>query len=226
MRDNMLASVKNWVFDLDDTLYPSSDALYAQMCSRIQTYIMNLLHVDEKQAWIIQKDYYVRYGATVRGLMLEHGINPESFVEYVHQLDLSPLKTDKELDGYLKNLDARKFIFTNGAKSHALRVIKHLGIDGNFEGIFSISDADYTPKPAKETYVKMLDTFGIAAGESIMCDDNQRNLLTAHELGMKTLWINGNTRDNKFNTVADTPDFCDFRTPDLKSFLKPLCAAA
>lgn len=226
MRDDMLASVKNWVFDLDDTLYPSCEALYAQMCRRIQTYIMNLLGVDEKQAWTIQKDYYVRYGATVRGLMLEHGIKPESFVDFVHELDLSPLREDKELDGILKNLNARKFIFTNGAKSHALRVTKRLGIDGNFEGIFSISDANYMPKPAKETYVKMLDTFGIDAGDSIMCDDNQRNLLTAHELGMKTLWITGNARDNKFNTVTDAPDFCDFQTPDLKSFLKPLCAAA
>lgn len=219
-----LTNVKNWIFDLDDTLYPSSDVLYKQMSDRIKHYIMTLLKVDANQAWNIQKDYYLRYGATVRGLILEYHIKPEDFTEYVHQLDLSPLKKDTRLNECLHKIGGRKFVFTNGAKSHARRVVEKLGVADAFEDIFSISDADYIPKPQKEPYVKMLDTFKIDAADSVMFDDNQRNLLTAHELGLKTVWINGNTRDNKYNTLTETPDFCDFQTPKLTDFLKNLAA--
>ena len=220
-----LTRIKNWVFDLDDTLYPSSAELYAQMCNRIKRFIMDLLNVDEEKAWDIQKNYYVKYGATVRGLVLEHKIKPETFNEYVHQLDLSPLKKDEELNKRLSSLHVKKFIFTNGAKSHAERVTQKLGIAHEFEGIFSISDADFIPKPSKEAYLKMLDTFQIEPNESVMLDDNQRNLKTAHEIGMKTVWINANFHDNVYNTLSDTPDFCDFQTPKLATFLKNINVA-
>ena len=98
-----LKNIHNWIFDLDDTLYPPSKELYSQMAERIRTYIMNVLHIDEKTASIVQKDYYKKYGATVHGLMVEHHIQPEDFTDYVHQLDLSPIKENPQL----KNTSSR-----------------------------------------------------------------------------------------------------------------------
>lgn len=219
MTQIVLSRFRNWIFDLDDTLYPSSQEVYNQMADRIRTYLMNLLHISAEDAWTIQKDYYIRYGATARGLMLEHRINPKDFVDDIHQLDLTPLKPDARLKEELKKLPGNRFIFTNGANIHARRVLKQLELTDLFSGIFSINEANYLPKPAPETYHNMLRFFDISPEQSIMFDDNQKNLLTAHQLGLTTVWISSNTRDNIYNSITDAPDFCDYHTSSVCSFL-------
>ena len=215
-------SIKNYVFDLDDTLYPPSEEIFGQMAARIRSFIMNLLGVDNDAAHKMQENYYKKYGATVRGLILEHNIAPEEFNDYVHTLDLSSLNENKELKQRLTRLSGHKFIFTNGAYEHAERVSEKLGIGKCFDGIFSIREANYIPKPAEETFRRMLGHFKINPDESVMFDDSQVNLKSAHNVGMKTVWITHNDRDNRFNTLSETPDFCDYTTDDLISFLKKI----
>lgn len=217
-----LKNIRSWIFDLDDTLYPSTEGLFSQMADRIQSFIMDALHVNGEDASEIQKKYYKKYGATVRGLMLEHNIRPEDFTDYVHDLDLSCLKKNKPLRAAVSALPGRRFVFTNGAYHHAERVLKCIGLEDCFDGIFSIREAGYIPKPAKETYLKMLETFGISPESAVMFDDSQTNLLTAHKIGMKTVWISTNIRDNVYNMISKTPDFCDYQTDDLVSFLSSL----
>ncbi len=214
-----LKEVTNWVFDLDDTLYPSSEEIFGQMAERIQAFIMQALKTDAQRAWQIQRDYYQRYGATVRGLMLEYGIPPESFTDYVHELDLSVLKENPELKKCLKALKGKKVVFTNGAYHHAQRVLERLGISGCFDGIFSIREAEYLPKPAVETYEKMLNSFAIDPHKAVMFDDSQSNLKTACGLGMKTVWISTNEYNNPYNKVSGEAEFWDFQTDDLVRFL-------
>ena len=216
-----LKNINGWVFDLDDTLYPPTGEIYAQMANRICAYVMKTLHLDEKSAAVIQKDYYRKYGATVCGLMKEHHIDPEDFTDYIHKLDLSSLRENPELRKLLNALNGRKFIFTNGAYEHAERVLERLGLRECFSGIFSIREADYIPKPALQTYLKMLKTFGLKAEESIMFDDSPANILGAKRAGMHTVWISSNVENNKYCSV-ETKDFCDYETPDLMSFLSAL----
>lgn len=216
-----LKNIKGWVFDLDDTLYPPTGEIYAQMSNRICAYVMKTLHLDKKAAAVIQKDYYRKYGATVRGLIIEHNVDPEDFTDYVHELDLSSLKKNPQLKKCLDALNGKKFIFTNGAYQHAERVLERLGLNECFSGIFSIREADYIPKPALPTYMKMLKTFGLKAEESIMFDDSPANILGAKRAGMHTVWISSNVENNKYCSV-DTQDFCDYETPDLMTFLSAL----
>ncbi|MBR1777118.1 MAG: pyrimidine 5'-nucleotidase [Alphaproteobacteria bacterium] len=215
---NKLKNIQGWVFDLDDTLYPPTGEIYAQMAERICAYVMKTLHIDKKEASVIQKEYYRKYGATVRGLMIEYDIDPEDFTNYVHQLDLSSLKENPQLKACLQALSGKKFIFTNGAYQHAERVLEQLGIRECFSGIFSIREAGYIPKPAEETYRKMLETFQLNPQESIMFDDSPANVLGAKKVGMHTVWISSNVENNKYCSV-DSQDFCDYETPDLISFL-------
>lgn len=218
---NDFKNIRNWVFDLDDTLYPPSKELYAQMAERIRAFIMRALNVDEKTASVIQKDYYKKYGATVCGLMVEHDVSPEEFTDYVHELDLSSIRPDPELKKRLNALSGKKFVFTNGAHHHAERVLDRLDLRDFFSGIFSIREAGYIPKPAEKTYLKMLDAFGIAAGESVMFDDSPANILAAKKVGMKTVWISSNVENNQYCSVDDK-NFCDYETPDLVEFLTGL----
>ena len=219
-----LRHLSNWIFDLDDTLYPSSPEVYAEMTKRIRDYLMDLLHVSADKAWEIQKDYYVRYGATACGLMKERHMDPAPFIDYIHTLDLSPLHPDPALRAALEKIDGKRFIFTNGAHAHARRVLDRIGLSDLFSDIFSIEDAGFIPKPNPGTYRAMLERFKINAEDSVMFDDNQKNLLTAHQLGLTTVWITSNKRDNIYNTLTETPDFCDYRTPSVSDFLKRAAA--
>ena len=216
-----LKNIQGWVFDLDDTLYPPTGEIYAQMADRIREYIMKTLDLDAKTAGILQKDYYRKYGATVCGLMIEHDINPNDFTDYIHELDLSSLEENPQLKKCLNAIEGKKFVFTNGAYQHAERVLKRLGLSDCFSGIFSIREADYIPKPALQTYLKMLDTFGLKADESIMFDDSPANILGAKRVGMRTVWISSNVENNKYCSV-ETQDFCDYETPELMTFLSAL----
>src|SRR5690606_11542199 len=103
------------VFDLDNTLYPRHTNLFAQVDRRIRDYVERLLAVPPEEAHRIQKDYYRRYGTTLRGLMVEHGIRPDDFLEYVHDIDHSPVEADPALAAAIAGLPGRKFILTNGS---------------------------------------------------------------------------------------------------------------
>lgn len=218
--NELLHGLRHWVFDLDDTLYPPSPAVYDQMAKRIQSYIMRMLDVDKETAWYIQKSYYKKYGATVHGLMIEHQIDPSDFTRYVHRLDLSSLKPDPEMQKLLAALPGKRYVFTNGAHEHAARVLEQIGLDKVIDGIFAIDEAGYVPKPAPQTYEKMLAAFEIDRAKSMMFDDNQANVLAAKKEGMFATWISSNVANNKYCAV-DEKDFCDFQTTDVKTFLTP-----
>src|ERR1700739_3517377 len=89
--------VETWVFDLDNTLYPHHLNLWQQVDVRIRDYIVGLLKVTHDEAFRMQKDYYKRYGTTLRGLMKEHGLEPDEFLDIVHQIDYSPLTPNPTL---------------------------------------------------------------------------------------------------------------------------------
>ncbi len=186
-----------WVFDLDNTLYPSSCSLFPQIDLRMRQFIAERLGLSLEEAFVLQKRYYREFGTTLRGLMLNHGLEPDAFLAFVHDIDCSVLEPCQRLDGMLEQLGGRKIVFTNGSERHALNVMERLGIERHFEAIFDIAAAEFIPKPQPETYRKMVQRHGFDPRASAMFEDLHRNLLPAHAIGMTTVWIKG----------EDHPDF-------------------
>jgi len=183
------------VFDLDNTLYPHH-LLWQQVDDRIRAYVAEFLNVSKDEAFRVQKDYYKRYGTTMRGLMTEHGLDPDDYLEYVHQIDHSPLEPNPALGAALEKLPGRKLILTNGTRKHADAVMRRLEIHQHFEDVFDIVAAELEPKPAVRTYERFLARHDVDAAKAAMFEDLARNLEAPHALGMTTvLVVPGGTRE-------------------------------
>jgi putative hydrolase of the HAD superfamily len=181
--------VETWVFDLDNTLYPHHLNLWQQVDDRIRSFIADYLKVPSEQAFRIQKDYYRRYGTTMRGLMTEHGLTPGGFLDFVHRIDHSPLQPDAALGAALERLPGRKLVLTNGTRAHADAVMKRLAVHQHFEDVFDIIAADLEPKPAANTYRRFLDRHGVDPAKAAMFEDLARNLEAPHALSMTTVLV-------------------------------------
>jgi putative hydrolase of the HAD superfamily len=181
--------VENWVFDLDNTLYPHHLNLWQQVDERIRAFVADFLKISKDDAFRLQKDYYKRYGTTMRGLMAEHGMKPDDYLEYVHQIDHSPLTPNPQLGDALEKLPGRKLILTNGTRKHAENVMKRLEIDRHFEDVFDIAAADLDPKPLPQVYERFLKRHDVNPGKAAMFEDLARNLEVPHRLGMTTVLV-------------------------------------
>jgi putative hydrolase of the HAD superfamily len=204
--------IETWVFDLDNTLYPASCRLFDQMHIRMSDFIRERFDVDEVEALRRRREYYLKYGTTLRGLMVEHDMHPTAFLDYVHQIDYTAVQHSAELQTALKQLPGRKLIFTNGTAVHAQCVVRRLGIENLFDGIFDIVDSDYIPKPVRTPYDKFAAQFEINTSRAAMFEDIDLNLEAPHEMGMTTVLI---TEDKKH----DAP-YVHHTTNDLANFLK------
>ncbi len=221
------ADVDTWVFDLDNTLYPRHINLFAQVDVRIREYVSRLLGLGPEEARHVQKDYYRRYGTTLRGLMQEHGVPAEDFLAYVHDIDHSPVMPDPRLGSAIERLPGRKFIFTNGSRAHAEKIAGRLGITHHFDDIFDIVSANLVPKPHRETYDGFVALTGIQPQRAAMFEDLSRNLAVPAALGMATVLIVPDGLSNVITTDdwelegSDAPHV-DFVTDNLAAFLEDL----
>lgn len=184
-----LDHVETWIFDLDNTLYPASSNLFAQVDRRIGEFIAGYFDLPLDEAKRKQKAYYRDYGTTLRGLMTEHDVDPVAFLDYVHDIDVTPITPSAALDAALADLPGRKLIYTNGSTRHAENVIGRLGVAHRFEGIFDIVAADYVPKPDPRPYAAMVERHGVDPTRAAMVEDIARNLVPAAALGMTTVWV-------------------------------------
>jgi putative hydrolase of the HAD superfamily len=181
--------VDTWVFDLDNTLYPHHLNLWQQVDDRIRNYVAEFLGVTYEDAFRKQKDFYRRYGTTMRGMMTEHSMKPDDFLAYVHQIDHSPITPNPALGAALDKLPGRKLILTNGTRAHADAVMKRLAIGHHFEDVFDIVAGELEPKPLPATYDRFLALHGVDAGKAAMFEDLARNLEVPHRLGMTTVLV-------------------------------------
>ena len=181
--------VETWVFDLDNTLYPHHLNLWQQVDERIRDYIAGFLNITHDEAFRLQKDYYRRYGTSMRGLMTEHGMKPDDFLDFVHQIDHSPLEPNPGLGAAIERLPGRKLILTNGTRRHADAVMQRLGIHEHFDDIFDIVAADLEPKPLPQTYNRFLARHDVDPTKAAMFEDLARNLQVPHALGMTTVLV-------------------------------------
>jgi putative hydrolase of the HAD superfamily len=222
--------VRDWVFDLDNTLYPRHTNLFSQIDRNMTAYVAELLQLPPEEAREVQKRYYRDHGTTLQGLMLNHGIDANQFLERVHDIDYSWISPDPALGEAIRQLPGRKFIFTNGDTRHAERTAQALGILKDFDDIFDIVAADLLPKPAAATYDKFLGLHKVDAAHAAMFEDLPRNLLVPKTLGMTTVLIVPRNLEEALGEAWEREgregEQIDYMTDDLAGFLSPLGTVA
>ena len=209
-----------WIFDLDNTLYDINLGVFKKISKRMTKFIINELELDEYKAKTLQKEMFLKYGLTLRGLIVEKKINPDRFLNYVHDVDHPELTRDNELISLLRNLSGKKYIYTNAPYNHAKKILTVLGAFDLFDDILDIKKTDYIPKPDLTSFEIMQRKFGISfknVKKSIFIEDTVKNLKPAKQIGMSTVWI-----ENKLNCEEFKKDFSfvDYSFKNVKSFLK------
>jgi len=215
-------SFKNWIFDLDNTIYDIKAGVFEKISSRITEYIIRALSITREEANLVRSNMYKKYGLTLTGLMREYGIAPDEYLDYIHDVTHPELKYDEQLKVNLNNLIGRKFIYTNASQNHSKNILSVMGIEAEFEKILDIKATKYLPKPDPKSYRIMLKAFGISTdqiGNSIFIEDTAKNLRPAKLLGLKTVWI-----ENDFNLkdYRQNSEFIDYKYSDIKSFLNDI----
>ncbi|WP_417257662.1 pyrimidine 5'-nucleotidase [Celeribacter sp.] len=189
MVSDHFSHVREWIFDLDNTLYPPSACLFEQIEPRMTDWVQRELNVSEAEANRLRHAYWMDYGTTLSGMMELHGTDPLPYLTYVHDIDFSTLSRDMELRAHINALPGRKIVFTNGSEPYAKRVLEARGLTGIFDAIYGIEHADFHPKPAAQAFDTILKKDGLAPYEAAMFEDDPRNLKVPHALGMKTVHI-------------------------------------
>ena len=211
--------IKCWIFDLDNTLYSGKTKVFEQVDKRMSKYISNKLDVSVEEAKKIQKNYFYKYNTTLNGMIKNHKIDPNEFLEFVHDINIDFLQKDPELEKEIEKLNGKKIIFTNGSRKHALNVTKRIGIDQLFDDIFDIVDCNFIPKPSIEPYKKLVEKHKIDPKLCVFVEDIARNLKPAYEMGMKTVWIEN---DEPWASKFSDSEFVNYRTNNLSEFLKKI----
>ena len=178
-----------WIFDLDNTLYPSSIDMFSQIDVLMGRFIAELLGCDLAEAKRVQKMYFHDHGTTLAGLMHYHAIEPREFLDYVHAVDMGVLADAPRLRDRLMALPGRRLIFTNADAAYAARALDALGIADCFDGMWDIHAMTYRPKPEMSAYAGLIEAFDIDPASSVFIEDSARNLTPAKTLGMQTVWI-------------------------------------
>ena len=214
-----LSRIDCWIFDLDNTLYPASADLFELIDQKMGLFVQNLLGLDPATAHRVQKDYFVRHGTTLSGLMTEHGVDPDQFLDFVHDIPMDRLSPAPALAAAINALPGRKMVFTNGDATYANRVLDALDLAACFESVFDIREAGYRPKPELEPYHLLCESRAIDPNRALFVEDMARNLKPAKSLGMATVWINNGSE--QANGLASA-DYIDFETHDLSHWLSAL----
>ena len=212
-------SFQNWIFDLDNTMYDINLGLFKKISNRITDFIMSKYSLDIDQAKKIQKEYYLKYGLTLRGLIVEKKLEPEEFLDYVHDVEHPELKKNDQLISKIRILEGKKIIFTNATSKHAKKILKILELEHDFDQIIDIKDLEYIPKPDKRSYKKLLECLNLNKenlDKTIFFEDTVKNLIPAKELGITTVWMKNSINEKDF---MKNYNFIDYSFNNLNEFL-------
>ena len=211
--------INTWIFDLDNTLYSADSGIFQQVHRLMGEFIANNLNMEISEAKKLQSKYYKQHGTTLRGMMDNHGVDPDYFLEEVHRLDYSIVGPNKLLNDELEKLEGRKIIYTNANEKHVLDVLKRINLSDYFDEIFDIKLANYIPKPKIKPYEQIIELFNIDASRSAMFDDIAKNLVPAKKVGFTPVWIDAGY-ENFSDDIEASKDYLDYQTRNLSLFLK------
>ena len=211
--------INTWIFDLDNTLYSADSGIFQQVHRLMGEFISKNLNMDMPEAKKLQSKYYKQHGTTLRGLMDNHGIDPDHFLDEVHRLDYSIVGSNKILNEELLKLQGRKIIYTNANKQHVIDVLDRIDLSNFFDEIFDIKMANYIPKPELKPYEQIINLFNIEPKSSAMFDDIAKNLVPAKKVNFTSVWIDAGY-ENFSDDIKASKEYLDFSTRDLSLFLK------
>ena len=211
--------IEDWVFDLDNTIYPAKSNLFARVAQKMTDFLMVEFKLEEPEAAALKTRLFREYGTTMHGLMQEFGMESGPFLSYVHDIDLSDVSPDSELDSLLGQLPGRKHIFTNGTVAHAENILGAFGVRSHFDFIFDIIGANHEPKPAMRPYEIFLSQSGINPANAVMIEDMAVNLRAPAALGMGTIWIE---HDYEWAKQGSDEDYVQYKSADIKSCLREI----
>lgn len=215
-----LRHVRSWIFDLDNTLYRADNGIFAQIEARMTDYVSAFLKLPRDAARTRQKDLYRHYGTTLNGLMHERGCDAEEYLRFVHDIDLGDLARDEALTSALDQLPGRRFVFTNGCRDHAGRILDRLGMTHLFEQVWDIRTIGFAPKPDVRAYDSVVAAGAIVPQEAALFDDIARNLVPARAMGMTTVWLKTDAPWGKHGPLMDVCEGdISHQTEDLTQFL-------
>jgi putative hydrolase of the HAD superfamily len=207
-----LSHIDAWLFDLDNTLYPEDSQVMALVSRRMTAFVARELDLPEDEALLLQKKYLHDHGTTLSGLMANHGVDPVSFMDEVHDISLETLSPDPALQLALARLPGRRLVFTNGSTKHARRVMAARGIEALFDDIFDIAACGYVPKPHPDTFAAIVRYYHLDPARTAFFEDMARNLAPAAEIGMTTVLVGPRALETE-------AAFVHHRTDDLAAFL-------
>jgi putative hydrolase of the HAD superfamily len=219
--DARFSHIRDWIFDLDNCLYPASAGLFDLIDERMGAYIQRLLSCDAAEAKRVQKLHFHAHGTTLAGLMRDHEVDPHHFLADVHAIPLDRVEPNPELASLLEQLPGRKFVFTNGDAPYAHRVLDAIGVREHFDDLHDIHASSYRPKPDPYGYALLCERFRIDPARALLVDDMAGNLKPAKALGMTTVWVdNGSERGSH-----GLGDFVDERIESVSDWLGQVVGA-
>ena len=210
--------INTWVFDLDNTLYSADSGIFQQVHVLMGEFVSKHLNINIKEAKEIQRKYYKQHGTTLRGMMDNHGVDPDDFLSEVHKLDYSIIGPNIDLNEELKILEGRKIIYTNANLQHTVDVLEKLQLTNMFTDIFDIKKANYIPKPEISPYNQFIKNFNIDPESTIMFDDIAKNLVPAKNVGFTSVWIDAGY-ENFSDDIASSKKYLDYETKNISNFL-------
>tara|TARA_B100000686_G_scaffold334414_1_gene401607 strand:- start:401 stop:1078 length:678 start_codon:yes stop_codon:yes gene_type:complete len=216
---NLTSKIDNWIFDLDNTLYSADSGIFQQVHKLMGKFIKNYLNIETKKANELQRKYYKEHGTTLRGMMDNHGVDPDYFLSEVHKLDYSIVGSNNKLNMELKKLNGKKIIYTNANMEHVLNVLERIELSNCFDHVFDIKMANYIPKPQLTPYNHIVKKFDLNPSKSAMFDDIAKNLVPAKNVGFTSIWIDAGY-ENFSDDIKSSKKYIDFETNDLSVFLE------
>jgi len=216
---NLSKKINTWIFDLDNTLYSADSGIFQQVHDLMGKFVSSYLDIDIEEAKIIQKNYYKQHGTTLRGMMDNHGVDPDHFLAEVHKLDYSIVGPNHKLNEELKKIQGRKIIYTNANMQHALDVLERIELSNFFDEIYDIKMANYIPKPELAPYEQMIAQFDIETKSSAMFDDIAKNLVPAKNVGFTSVWIDAGY-ENFSDDINASKKYLDYETTNITKFLE------
>ena len=206
----LFSHVDTWVFDLDNTLYPPEARLFDQIEVRMTDFVMRALGVDRAEADHLRHVYWRDHGTTLAGLMRLHDVDPGPYLTEVHEIDFTGLAPDPALAAGIRALPGRKIVYTNGCGPYAERVIEARGLSGLFDAVYGVEHAGFHPKPDRAAFDTVFALDGLSPARATMFEDDTRNLLVPHQIGMRTVHV---------APAAAPADHIHHHTDDLAGFL-------
>ncbi len=206
---------RTWLFDLDNTLHHATPHIFPHINRSMREYIERHLGFGEEEATRIRQEYWIRYGATLLGLVRHHGTDPDHFLRETHRFpDLKRMVVfERPVIHALRRLPGRKIIFSNAPRHYIEAILGITGLDPCFDAVYAVENIRYQPKPMLAGFRALLHAERLDPRRCIMVEDSLANLVTAKKLGMKTVWVNAGLRqspyvDVRIGSVLQLPDRC------------------